>query len=529
MRTYHGALIVQGILTVAFMTGNQGKPGAGAQVSGIPAGTATPVKGYSTFPSLPYFRTGNRVTVPSLAKPTNPKAAMPGGARFQMDKSLDFNYQSSVYYGVAYADAWNAVIDGKHRNFTNNIHSDITDADGMGWRNQKIRAMIKLHSSNSLNQRVNAKKGIEAFRHPDLEFILVQDNIFGATAQHADIVLPYLSLWELDGHASYKNSEMFIGNAERIIEPMWEAKDSDWTDGMLCKMFGGDFKDASPVPQKQCSFSFLANAIVRKPDSTDPNAPSAWEPLISFTADDIVRLGVDADPTALTDGRITYQEFRKRGFYKLYLGENMRLNQPNPFLVDPVVNKIGTTQTGMMEIYCLPLQRYYEKFGFTTIAPVCQYQESKRGYEESVSEPAFPIQLINVMPLARVFSRPGSSNLKEVFDDALYINPKDAGDLKTGDTVLVTSKGGAQSMFRTIVTPTIMPGVAMIPCGGMINVGEDGIDRGGSANFLSEGLLCGQGQEAYNTCLVKVEKWTGEPLQPGFKVNSMADKLKNVL
>ncbi len=542
-RTYTGGLFAQGINTLKWITGSLGKAGNGSVSAG---GSYTATVGYSPYLNygvnfrVPYTESGQnprveaKITVNFMtavsSRLANPKAAYPYGDRGQSWNLDHGSYKNYIYYGVAYADAWNAVIEGKHRNFTDNIYSDTTDSNGMGWKNQEIRAMVKLHGSNPLNQFVNARRGIEAFRSSKVEFIFVQDVTFGASAQFADIVVPFVSLWELDGQISYQNREMFIGNAERVIPPLFEAKTSKWTDGMLCQMFGGTYADGDPISQKQASFNYLANTEVIKPDR------SGWEPLISFTNDDIAKLGVDLKlnpgTADLSQGRITFKEFKKQGFYKISFNESMRQNFP------AVYPATIATQSGKGQIYSYQLKEYYDKFGFTKIEPICVYQESVRGYEEAVREPAFPLQMINVIALARVLGRPGSPGLKEIFGDGVYMNPLDAqkyGGLKSGDTVLVTSKGGGRALLHAIVTHTVMPGVIMSPCGIAIDTvtvtidgKEEEIDRAGNSNFLSEGLLCAGGHEAFNTCLVKVEKWTGEPLPPDYKVNSMADKLNKV-
>ena len=58
-----------------------------------------------------------------------------------------------------------------------------------------------------------------------------------------------------------------------------------------------------------------------------------------------------------------------------------------------------------------------------------------------------------------------------------------------------------------------MPGVVIQPHGGWQDVDDEtGIDFGGSDNTLTSPQSFGSGVSGYNTCLVNVEKWTGEPL-----------------
>ncbi len=43
---------------------------------------------------------------------------------------------------------------------------------------------------------------------------------------------------------------------------------------------------------------------------------------------------------------------------------------------------------------------------------------------------------------------------------------------------------------------------------------ETGIDYGGCANILIGPIKSGSGIQAWNSCNVQVEKWTGDPLVP---------------
>jgi anaerobic dimethyl sulfoxide reductase subunit A len=62
-----------------------------------------------------------------------------------------------------------------------------------------------------------------------------------------------------------------------------------------------------------------------------------------------------------------------------------------------------------------------------------------------------------------------------------------------------------------------MPGVTRLDAVSWVDVDpETGIDRGGSANYLNGPIATGTGIQAYNSCNVQVEKWTGAPLDPDY-------------
>jgi anaerobic dimethyl sulfoxide reductase subunit A len=104
--------------------------------------------------------------------------------------------------------------------------------------------------------------------------------------------------------------------------------------------------------------------------------------------------------------------------------------------------------------------------------------------------------------------------LREAFPQEFFMNPVDAAarGLKAGDTVLVTSKHG--KVLRPLyLTERIMPGVVTLGEGAWVEKDDEtGIDKAGATNSLCGARLTGQGEEPWNTTIVQVEKWTGEPL-----------------
>ena len=61
----------------------------------------------------------------------------------------------------------------------------------------------------------------------------------------------------------------------------------------------------------------------------------------------------------------------------------------------------------------------------------------------------------------------------------------------------------------------IMPGTVSLGEGAWAEIDEKtGIDKAGATNVLCGARLSGQGEEPWNTTIVRVEKYKGEPLQP---------------
>ena len=134
------------------------------------------------------------------------------------------------------------------------------------------------------------------------------------------------------------------------------------------------------------------------------------QPLISFTQEDVEEIGVSADASTLSEGRITYQDFKKQGFYSV---------EPNDAIVPtggPVFDfvadeahadpsKLLDTQTGLLEIYSQNLANYYQVFGLDAcVGPCARYEVGPSGYEEA-ARGEYPLQYVNVHPNRR----PGNS------------------------------------------------------------------------------------------------------------------------
>ena len=62
-----------------------------------------------------------------------------------------------------------------------------------------------------------------------------------------------------------------------------------------------------------------------------------------------------------------------------------------------------------------------------------------------------------------------------------------------------------------------MPGVVALGQGAWVEIDEEtGIDKAGCTNVLCGPNVTSTGYQAWNNCIVKVEKWDGEPLTPDY-------------
>jgi anaerobic dimethyl sulfoxide reductase subunit A len=392
-------------------------------------------------------------------------------------------------------EMWEAILTGKY-------------TDGLGPKKEIDIKMIYHGGAGSvLNQRSGATKGIEA--HRKVEFVVSQNYVLNSDSRYADIVLPATTQWERFGGLLDGNREILIYHSQ-ICEPLHEAKDDSWIAEELGKKLGIDPTMISPLSLKQQVFNQLADAEVMKADGSD------YEPLVTFTSEDIRKLGVMGNPQ---QGRITYQEFKEKGIYQVPRkpGDVYEYTTFEDFIADPVANKLKTP-TGKLQIHSQSLSDKIKSFGWTEKAPIAKYEPSVEGYEEGLKN-GYPYQLVTIHYFRRSHSTLDNVPfLREAFPQNLIINTADADKykIKEGDIVKISSMYGA--VIRPAhLTETIVPGVIAIGEGAWIEMDEEeNVDKAGCTNILTGGIGTGQGHSGYNSVNVKIEKYN-KPLDPDVK------------
>jgi anaerobic dimethyl sulfoxide reductase subunit A len=155
------------------------------------------------------------------------------------------------------------------------------------------------------------------------------------------------------------------------------------------------------------------------------------------------------------------------------------------------------------DVQCSP--RYRKTFD--------SYEDSFTDWEKKIKGP-YPIQIVTPHSIRGTHTCLNDIPwLRKAHPREFVMNTLDAEarGLKTGDTVLVTSQFG-KILRNVALTESIMPGVAQVWHGAWDDFDENGIDRGGCSNTLIGARPMGYGSQAYNSTLVEVEKWTGDPL-----------------
>lgn len=459
-RINNGEHLPHAMMTLAFMTGNIGIPGAGVS------------------PNM-----HNRSTNPG------PLLVRPGGS------GLPAIPNPIAKSRINSGEMWDAVITGK-----------FTESKG-ATKDVNIQ-MIWNWFGNTLNQRAGTTRGIEAHRR--VEFAVAQNLFLTTDARYSDVVLPVTSQWERTGGLLTGNREILI-YFRQIIKPLFEAKSDMWIVTELAKRLGIDpAKAIKPISEEQQLYNQIAGATVMKADG------SGYEKLVALAAEDIKELQAKGTPQT---GRIPYKEFKEKGIYQIprSRGDKLEFTSFQDYLADPVGKKLNTT-SGKLEIYCESLAKAIEKVGFTAKSPIPKYEPSREGYEEGMKE-GYPFQVITIHYFRRSHSTLDNvSWLREAFPQELRINASDAAELgiKNNDIVKVTSRHG--SVIRpAYVTPCLMPGVITLGEGAWAELdNQAGVDKAGCTGILNGHIPTGQGHTGYNSCNVKLEKYD-KPLDPDVK------------
>lgn len=489
-RTYKGQQFCQAFLTVGWMTGNVGKSGAGVWTMNYAAnqsyGGKTLVKGGST------------------GLPTAKNPLFPDVTYGPYDGYRWANPKNPAANGMAYCETYDAILNGQY-----------TGTNGRG----KVPCDIRLiwlvrdgYGYNYLNQSSDTNKGIKAFRKVD--FVVTNDIVLSSISKYADIVLPATTEWEKDGKILQGNPEaIFI--TPQVVKPLFEAKTEEWMDRELGKRLGLNPDEIYPINGKQQFFNSIAGAQVIKDDGEN------YETLVTITEKDIREWGVKGKTQ---NGRIGLNELVKQGVYQVPRSpeDKLGLIQGADFAKDPAAHPLKT-QSGKLEIHCQALSDKIAAYGLTTIPPIAKYEPPLDGYEATFKEWSskekgqYPFQLVTIHHGRRSHSTYDNiPQLREAYPQDFVMNKRDgqALGLKNGDTVLIESAYG-KCVRPLTLTEAMMPGVVALGEGAWVEFDEDtGIDKAGATNTLCGARLSGQGEEPWNTTIVRVEKYRGEPLKP---------------
>ena len=318
-----------------------------------------------------------------------------------------------------------------------------------------------------LNQHDDINKTLKALE--SVETLIVQDSWWTPGARVADIVLPINTLFERNDMTQFWR---YVVYQHKIIEPLGQSK--------------SDFE----------VFRDLADRLGFKDKFTDGlNTEEEWLRKL-YSASDLP---------------LSYDEFKKAGFYKMPVKENKAVAF-SAFRADPDKNKLNTP-SGKIEIF----SERIAKMNYKDCPPVPTFLEPFE-WLGSAEASKYPLAMVNKhSPWRRHSSYDNCAELHQYSKvggfEALWINPVDAKarNIKTGD-VLRVYNGRGQVAAGAYVTSRVRPRCVVLNQGAWYRPAEPGkigsLDRGGSSSVLTaqrgtsqlaQGPVC-------HTCLVEVEK-----------------------
>lgn len=460
-------------MTIAFMGGHIGKPGhtAGA------AYHAGAWRSDST-----HFTSAN------------------GNGYFEVTK----NFNNTVGMNLQATDGWQSIIDGKYVERGSFASYKLYAAPEE--RDLDIHVIFEA-KTNTLTSKPGILKGIEAYRKVD--FAVTCGWFLNPNAQYSDIILPITILDEeqttsgAQGQSMYRDHEAVYLEATPIPTP-YEARDIRDVMNDIAARMGAE----NAVPETRAQYVFDGVAGIMYND-----APGGPQNLVSVTQEDIDRWGVQAEPQ---DGYIPLSQLESDGIFKHENDPEKPYIGYADFIADPEANP-RDTPSGKFEIYSQSFADALALIAFDTDyvwKPYPAYKPPTNGYG-SDAQKEYCFQMFTPHYLRRNHTLyDNNPYMREAFEQPVFVNAQDAEELgiKMGDTVLVSNQYG-KVLRRASVVNTIMPGVIALPHGAWVDLDEEtGIDRAGASNVLTPQITTGTGTNGYNSTLVNIELWTGDPL-----------------
>lgn len=321
--------------------------------------------------------------------------------------------------------------------------------------------MAYIVASNWLNQHPNTNRGVKALK--TLEFIVVHEQFMTPTARFGDIVLPVNTFVERSDIAPPWLGSPYYIYLNRAIASLPESK----SDLEICRL------------------------ISKKLDLTKTMADQSEDDLLRTIA-------------ANRDDIPDYEQMKKDGVLKIRLPEPIVSFKEQ--IEDPE-NHPFPTLSGKIEIFC----DHLDEMKNPLIPPIPEYLKHSESYDAPLAE-KYPLQLLTTHYKTRAHSTWHNVPwLREIEPHSAWINPSDASarGIKDDDLVDIYNDRG-RMRIKAKVTERIMPGVVNVSQGAWYDPDENGVDRGGCANLLTDDNHSPGGAYHMNSALVQVEPAPGD-------------------
>ncbi|MEC4271916.1 molybdopterin-dependent oxidoreductase [Adlercreutzia sp. R25] len=431
------------------------------------------------------------------------------------------------------ASFYDAILKGSYLSTCPINHNGLTDI-GVTFHEKKempVNAKIMFaYNNNFVQSRMDANSAIKAMRSVDM--CVAMDMKTSITVQFSDIILPIST--PLEGNddpdfgplcwpplrTAYRKDTMV--SAWPLVKPAFESRTDEWVFRELLTRLGKNPDEAFNESNKTFYFDHFANSEYVSEDG------QTWNKILKWTEEDNAKYGVDNETH---DGEMTFDEFIHAGKFQVKRseGDGYTYIGYKDFIDDPEGHPLPS-KSGKWELYCQLKADNYNVQGINPepIKPYANYIVPVNGYEESFTDWAgkvkgnYPLQAYTAHYIRRAHTRFDNLPwLQEAFTNPVFMNAEDAAErgIADGDTVLVKSPYG-KTLRQAALWNSMMPGVICVPHGPHSVFDEtdpdDIIDRGGAEQILYGPVHSNYFQQldGYNTLLVEVEKYDGEPLVP---------------
>ncbi|MCV6636639.1 molybdopterin-dependent oxidoreductase [Candidatus Albibeggiatoa sp. nov. NOAA] len=332
--------------------------------------------------------------------------------------------------------------------------------------------------SNWFNQLTNINKEIKAINN--LELVVCNDSTITPSGLYADVLLPVATHFERHDVALPWYKGHYYIHRPKVIEPMGESK-TDWQ-----------------------IYTELAYRLGFGP-VYNPRAKRDYFHYNDATDEEYLRYWWESKVMAHQHVEMSWDEFKHYGIYKF------KMDKPHVAFEDQIKKgKPFKTPSGKIEILSTPLATTPDfaktQFGYY-IPPIPKWIEPWEwlGHQKAVK---YPFHMITPHPRWRTHSIFNNIPwLRETYEQEITINASDAKKrgIKTGDTIEAWNDRG-KIVLPAYVTERCMPGVVVVHEGSWLDLDENGVDRSGNPDFLTDDNPSPAGAFAYNTILVDFKK-----------------------
>ncbi|MGE5540595.1 MAG: molybdopterin-dependent oxidoreductase [Gemmatimonas sp.] len=378
----------------------------------------------------------------------------------------------------------------------------------------KVRMLYK-YGGSALSTMPDSNRWIEAYRSPNLEFIVNQSIWNEGEVQFADVILPACTNFErpdisewagLGGYAHHGQMQLnhrVIVFQHKCIEPLGESMSDYEIFNGICKRLGLSAYFSEGMTE--------LDWVKRQFDASDLSKAISWK--------EFIRKGYYVVPAEKP-------ELRAPTAYRwFYEGRLKDVPEPHPMVADYKEFRKGIqTQTGKLEFECESLKRFDAED--PERPPIVKYQPAFEGPHAKDLYAKYPLQLLTPHPRYSFHTQGDGKDsfLNDIEDhrvliDGYYywvlrLNPSDAAKrgIRHHDLVKVyNDRGGV--ICAAHITSRLPEGVVhgYESSANYDPLGEPGksLDRGGCLNLLSpkQSQIKKGHAMASSSALVEVEPW----------------------